>query len=106
MKNIPDGLSHTFILGEISWDMNGTRTWLVGSAWGTWEYSGRNMFTQMRTLKRNMAGNNDVSFGSRHRSGATFGLGDGSVQFLPETTDLQVLKALSSRNGKDTFVMP
>ena len=41
----------------------------------------------------------ELSFGSYHSGGAFFAMGDGSVQFLAETIELQVYQALFSRNG-------
>lgn len=42
---------------------------------------------------------NHLYFGSLHPGGAHFGLADGSVQFLPDSTDLTVLEDLASING-------
>ena len=41
----------------------------------------------------------EVSFGSYHTGGATFGFTDGSVRFISETIDIQTYRALGSRQG-------
>ncbi len=107
-KDVKDGTSHTLLLGEISWEVNGTRNWFAGSAWGTWEYSGRNIRLGMKEGHRDQegVGNNDVSFGSRHRGGANFGMGDGSVHFFSDTVDIQLLRDLSTRAGGEIVAVP
>lgn len=103
-KDVTDGLSKTFLLGEISWNVNGLRGWLVGRA-GSASYSGRNMINPINSIPRLYAQgqpagmNNDVSFGSRHSGGAYFSRGDGSVSFVSENTVVEVLQAYSTRDG-------
>ncbi|WP_444542279.1 DUF1559 family PulG-like putative transporter [Bremerella cremea] len=43
---------------------------------------------------------------SFHPAGAMIGLGDGSVRFLSETTDIEMLVAMHSRAGGEVFEMP
>jgi prepilin-type N-terminal cleavage/methylation domain-containing protein len=43
----------------------------------------------------------ELSFGSRHPAGATFGFGDGSIQFITDSIDPAVYSALGSRNGRE-----
>jgi prepilin-type processing-associated H-X9-DG protein len=45
---------------------------------------------------------NDLPWGSLHKGGANFALGDGSVRFLPENIDSKLWLALASRNGDET----
>ncbi len=106
--DIKDGTSHTLLLGEISWEVNGTRNWFAGSAWGTWEYAGRNIIYRMKEAHRDQKGigNNDVSFGSRHRGGANFSMGDGSVHFFADTIDIQVYRDLATRKGDEMTSVP
>ena len=46
------------------------------------------------------------AFGSGHTGGANFGLCDGSVRWISETTDLVTLQALCTRQGGEVFNMP
>jgi prepilin-type N-terminal cleavage/methylation domain-containing protein len=104
-KDVTDGLSKTFLLGEISWNVNGLRGWLVGRA-GSASYSGRNIIHPINSVPRLFAQgqpagmNNDVSFGSNHAGGTFFSRGDGSVSFVPENTVVEVLQAYATRDGQ------
>jgi prepilin-type N-terminal cleavage/methylation domain-containing protein len=118
-KDITDGASKTFLIGEFSWNYRGSRTWIVGGSYTldtslkppvpdsyVYSYSGRNLIYPLRsypwyldeTYTNRNNNMNDVSFGSTHPLGAHFGMGDGSVQFVSENTDLNVLKAFACRN--------
>ncbi len=46
------------------------------------------------------------AYGSRHPGGANFAFGDGSVRFLQERTELQILQALTTRAGKENVLPP
>lgn len=118
-KEVTDGTTHTFLIGEISWDVGPQRVWLVGSAAKTavynYIYTAKSMMYPMHTAYRATAGgpataylNNDLSFGSRHPGGAHFALADASVRFINEDVDFNgVLLAMSSRAsnevGTDSF---
>lgn len=45
---------------------------------------------------------NDLPFGSYHRGGANFAMGDGGVRYLPDNIDSLVWLAMASRNGDET----
>jgi len=49
---------------------------------------------------------NEVPFGSLHPGGALFGFADGHVEFLPESLDTTVYKALSTYAGNEVAVAP
>ncbi|WP_425399872.1 DUF1559 domain-containing protein [Aeoliella sp.] len=113
-RQIVDGASNTFLVGELSWDSGGNRTWVVGSLstasnhnyeWIT--YGGRNMRRPLNTqaFKRGVSGSpaNDVGFGSLHPGGANFALADGSSRFVSENVELAVLKAASTRAHQEVF---
>lgn len=48
----------------------------------------------------------DYSFGSFHRGGANFTLGDGSVRYLPSTISPNVYKALGARDDGEVVALP
>jgi prepilin-type N-terminal cleavage/methylation domain-containing protein len=115
-KDITDGLSNTFLVGEASWDVGPQRPWLVGFSSNTqvaghFTYVIKNLAYPLNTAYRvypNPPGGqpyppNDTSFGSLHPIGAYFALCDGSVHFIREDVDLKgVLKPLASRASDET----
>jgi prepilin-type N-terminal cleavage/methylation domain-containing protein/prepilin-type processing-associated H-X9-DG protein len=120
MKDISDGSSHTFIVGELAWNSGPQRIWMAsgGSATNleTYVYTSKNIFYPLNTACRQAiedppgrcAGfmNNDLSFGSQHPGGCHFAMADGSVQFVREEVPVEILKALASRKSNETFEPP
>jgi prepilin-type processing-associated H-X9-DG protein len=119
MKDVADGTSHTFIVGELSWNAGPQRIWSVAGGannnMDTYEYTSKNIFWPLNTACR--AGtldppfncpyaNNDMSFGSNHPGGCHFAMCDGSVQFVKQDIELAILKALASRKSAETFDPP
>jgi prepilin-type N-terminal cleavage/methylation domain-containing protein len=112
-KDVTDGTSKTFLVGESSYDSNGRRVWLVGSIspGDAWAYSGYNMAHPLSSSPRNkliggayvaVGLGNDIGFGSLHTGAAHFGLTDGSVRFISENTSLNILKNFASRAGSES----
>lgn len=114
-KDITDGGSNTFIVGEISWDVGPQRPWMVGFSSNTqlsghFTYVIKNIAFPLNTAYRvypNPPGgqpypNNDASFGSLHPGGTFMALCDASVHFIREDVDLKgVLKPLASRASEE-----
>jgi hypothetical protein len=106
---ITDGLSKTFLLGELSWDAVCHRRWLVGQV-SNYIYSGKNMMYSINSRPRltlpafaTATPANDTSFGSKHLGGAHFSNADGSVQFFSDDTSIDILRAASSRAGGENL---
>lgn len=108
-KNVTDGLSKTFLIGELSWDAISHRPWLVGRH-SNYIYCGKNMINTINTVPRLTKPDptassgkpaTDTSFGSKHPGGCHFSYADGSVNFFSEDTDIALLRALASRAGND-----
>jgi prepilin-type processing-associated H-X9-DG protein len=116
IKDVTDGTTHTFLIGEISWDVGPQRIWSVGGAsktnLDTYMYTAKNIYWPLNTACRADTGslkpcpyaNNDMSFGSTHPGGCNFLMGDGSVQFVREEVDLAgVLKPMASRKSGEVI---
>jgi prepilin-type N-terminal cleavage/methylation domain-containing protein/prepilin-type processing-associated H-X9-DG protein len=107
---ITDGLSKTYLLGELSWDAISHRRWLVGRV-SNFIYSGKSIVYTINTRPRlwshtataSATPANDTSFGSKHPGGAHFSLADGSVQFVSDDTSINVLRAAASRAGGENL---
>ncbi len=109
-SHITDGLSNTLAIGELlgggpqtfaghfwaSWLLLDTRDGIngpftvVGGTWADKESSG------------NYTGFRDTGFASRHPGGCHFGIADGSVKFLSELIDQNVLAAITTRKASDS----
>ncbi len=117
MADIYDGSSNTFLIGEMSWDDGQLwNTWLRSttngsSGWGA-SYCCHNLRYAIHAYDWSTVNNNggtglnDTSFGSNHPGGCHFLLGDGSVHFLSENTQLKILQALASRDGGEVVKVP
>jgi prepilin-type processing-associated H-X9-DG protein len=124
LKDVVDGSSKTMIVGESFTDLDYTKdsqnmdywslfspqmgsptqAWVPGTVRGT-EYSegvGSTVVPINSRLDPLMHGVlMEMSFGSRHPGGATFGFADGSVRFLNEAIDMRAYRALSTRAGNE-----
>ena len=109
-SKVMDGLSHTFIMGESSWDASAEdETWLGGLS-PYWQNAmvNKNVANPLNDYRfdptLNQLNINDTSFGSRHASrGAHFVMADGSVQFVSEDIALDTLKSLASRKNAEVI---
>ena len=110
MKDITDGLSKTLMIGELSWNnANSFRAWNTGCCHpgsngvdkvcsGT-----KNIRFGLRSYSYDFNDNNkkrftDVSLGSEHPGGTMAAFCDGSVRQFANTTPVDLLYKLASRN--------
>ncbi|MEX1039308.1 MAG: DUF1559 domain-containing protein, partial [Pirellulaceae bacterium] len=121
---ITDGLSNTVMIGEfVHQDRTGTnsgrpgnvRVWVTGTTETTGPGSDKGLYstkviyqdTINSTRDRVMGvGFNHLPFGSLHPGGANFAAADGSVQFLPETINFDVYRAIATIKGKESHQIP
>jgi prepilin-type N-terminal cleavage/methylation domain-containing protein len=108
LADVVDGTTNTFMLGEMSWNspIYGTRyrSWLRGGDSGNsnaYAVCARNIVTKINTAKLApaIAPYQDMPMGSMHPGGCNFALGDASVRFLAESIDMNIYRALASRDG-------
>jgi len=125
--DVIDGLSNTIALGESSTDPAFVKDgqamdhWYIGSpqadpcacnggAGGTEFTEAMGSGAVPMNLRFNQPAAHgilmEMSFGSFHPGGAMFTKGDGSVDFLPETIDFNIYRALCSRNGGEPVASP
>jgi prepilin-type N-terminal cleavage/methylation domain-containing protein len=115
-KRITDGLSHTLLYGECSWDAGINMTWLAandnqGSVAGNdYVFNGKNITNPINSAAwltlwidptPVTVDYHDVSLGSKHPGGCNVVMCDDSVTFLSDSMDLAVLKALASRASEE-----
>ena len=108
-KDILDGASNTLAYGEIAGTPPRTSTRSMnrsGWAFGA-KYSSSGKVTEIYGCKTVTKGINepvgkinDVPFASNHPSGAQFAMADGSTHFIDASIDLDILKILSSMDGR------
>jgi len=102
-SQIRDGTSHTLLYGEI------IPRWCAWHAWGLQSWSTTAHPINFKNyLAESMANSPDecITFRSMHPGGALFAICDGSVDFIPDTIDEVVYRALSSRSGGEVVQTP
>ncbi|WLD15388.1 DUF1559 domain-containing protein [Planctellipticum variicoloris] len=119
-----DGLTNTFLMGEISGQTDPTsgyatswRPWIQGAsngtgfptsaATGTAMYSSKNVTHPIGKYSGYQGGTanrlfNNVRFSSQHVGGCHFLMGDGSVRFVSENIDFVTYQAAASRGDAET----
>ena len=108
LASIVDGTSNTFMIGEDIPIMNIHNCWpYSNTATGTCAIPLNNALLPGQPGYNN-AGDwpNVYSFRSRHTNGGLFAIGDASVTFISQTIDIGLYRALATRDGKETVVLP
>jgi prepilin-type N-terminal cleavage/methylation domain-containing protein len=115
MRDVRDGSSNTFMLGELAWDSGnvGWVTWARGDSDGVASlYTAKNILYPINCGRKYDPNNpspypfNDVCLGSLHAGGCFFAMGDASVHFVNETIDMTLYRALASREGGENVQLP
>lgn len=116
-RDCTDGLSNTFLMGEISgetapgWALS-WRDWTQGASntptGGNASYASKNVVYPISRYSGYNGGNvtrlfNDVRFSSQHVGGAHFLMGDGTVRFISENIDFATYQAAASRGDAESL---
>ncbi|WP_339676825.1 DUF1559 domain-containing protein, partial [uncultured Gimesia sp.] len=105
MRDITDGTTNTFLMGETDFAPAGVPSTTYGSVWA-YGYLG---YTWGTTFSRLNLRNGTTSYGvfrSQHTGGAHFAMADGSVHFLSENINNELYQALSTRAGGEVVEFP
>ena len=113
--DVKDGTTNTLLIGESSssdgWTAGQKAGWggIQPWTWGYYYYSGSgylqldNKYIQFPINYKGSFATNNTPFTSYHPGGAQFLYCDGSSTFLSETMDLNVLKAMATRDNGEVL---
>ena len=104
-REIPDGLSHTWLIGETI----PKHCTYNGAYHNNFPVAGTTI--PLNTLVESETGVDNFwytacGFKSRHPGGAHFALADGSVRFVSETIDYRLYNELGTRAGGESVAAP
>jgi len=98
-RDVRDGLSQTFMIGE--WDHGGMKDRWNTTYIGHWNIGSRNWLVLRYPINSRLPGFTDYRqlyrFASNHEGGAFFCFGDGAVRFISENIDQTTYQALGTR---------
>lgn len=107
-RDILDGTSNTFLLGETDFAPRGAPSNDMGGVWA-YGYIGYSWGTTHRKLNDHDIPATAGTYGcfrSQHPQGVEFALVDGSVRFIQESIDFDVYRHLSTRAGGEVAQLP
>jgi prepilin-type N-terminal cleavage/methylation domain-containing protein/prepilin-type processing-associated H-X9-DG protein len=109
-RDVPDGLSNTFMVGECIGSLCITQNFAT-QCWATTAHPINYMNQDLKDNRPSRTPWNprwdpSIGFRSFHPGGAQFCMGDGSVKFVSETIDGPTYRAVASRMGSESLMLP
>lgn len=106
LRDITDGTSNTFLVGETDFAPQGKASTSYGGVWayGYIGYSWGTTFNLFNYHKHTTTAYG--AFRSQHPSGANFAISDGSVRFLAQGIEHPLYQSLSTRNLGEVAPLP
>lgn len=113
LSRASDGLSNTLMMGESflnSADSGNGDAWVRGSGIGyninDYMAAMKNVYYAINTPREGIDLQNNKPFGSSHPGGCHFAMGDGSGTLVSEDIDMNVYRALATRDGSEAVSLP
>ncbi|MEX0793798.1 MAG: DUF1559 domain-containing protein [Pirellulaceae bacterium] len=106
-RDVTDGTSNTFLLGETDFMPGGVPSMRYGSIW-SWGYMYSCGSTEYPFNRHDIPADQNVygAFRSQHPGGGNFTMVDGSTRFTAETIDYELYQNLSTRAGGEIVALP
>ncbi|MEX0820281.1 MAG: DUF1559 domain-containing protein, partial [Pirellulaceae bacterium] len=107
-RDIIDGTSNTFLVGETDFMPRGVPSTDMGAVWafGYIGYTWGTSFTKLNDHDVPTGTGTYGRFRSQHPGGVQFALADGSVRFVAETIEHSVYQAVSTRDQGEVATLP
>jgi prepilin-type N-terminal cleavage/methylation domain-containing protein/prepilin-type processing-associated H-X9-DG protein len=102
IRDIKDGTSNTFAVGERLWSGSAADGYAGGIWAGAYEANkAAGVLAACNTTDRKLNGTNDFAFASPHPGGGNFCMADGAVKFISDSIDGVVYENLATRAGHE-----
>ncbi|MEX0792124.1 MAG: DUF1559 domain-containing protein [Pirellulaceae bacterium] len=104
LRDVVDGTTNTFLLGERNWS-GSSGSGPAGGIWaGAYEANkAAGVVAACNATDRMLNGIDNFAFASTHPGGGQFSMVDGSTRFISENIDGNIYEALATRKGQEVI---